>query len=144
MSIRHAQAIWNGSLREGNGSMAFGAGESAYRGPYSHGSRFAEEAGTNPEELIGAALAGCFSMALAADLSRAGHIPVTIQSEASVHLERVDGSPTITRIVLTTDAEVEGVSESEFFKIAESAKDNCPVSRALGSVQVELEATLTS
>jgi osmotically inducible protein OsmC len=83
-------------------------------------------------------------MALAADLGRAGYSPIRVQSEASVHLERVDGSPTITRIELASDVKVEGISEAEFRKIAEAAKDNCPVSRALGSVQVELEAALSS
>ena len=142
MSVRQAKASWNGSLREGNGSMVFGSGENAYTGPFSHGSRFAEADGTNPEELVGAALAGCFSMALAADLGRAGLEPSAIHTQASVHLEKVEGAQTITRIVLTTDAEVDGIEEAEFLEVADKTKDNCPVSRALGGVQIELHAKL--
>jgi osmotically inducible protein OsmC len=142
MSIRKAQANWQGSLREGNGSMSFGAGGHAYHGPYTHGSRFAEDVGTNPEELIGAALAGCFSMALAADLGRAGFEAGSIETEASVHLEKVDGAQTITTIELKTSAKVDGIDEAALLDIADKTKDNCPVSRALAGVEVKLEASL--
>lgn len=142
MSVRNASANWQGTLRDGKGLMAFGTGESAYQGPFSHGSRFAEAEGTNPEELVGAALAGCFSMALAADLGRAGYDPIDIHSKAAVHLEKVEGAQTITRIVLDTEAKVNGIQQDEFLELADKTKDNCPVSRALGGVQVELNAKL--
>lgn len=144
MSVRQANANWNGTLREGKGSMNFGSGDTAYQGPYSHGSRFAEADGTNPEELIGAALAGCFSMALAADLGRAGYEPTAIQTKASVHLEKVDGAQTITRVQLESTAKVAEIEEAEFLEIAAKTKDNCPVSRALASVEIELNASLQS
>ncbi len=122
--------------------MTFGSGGFAYQGPFSAGSRFEDAEGTNPEELIGAALSGCYSMALAADLGRAGYEPTAIRTQASVHLEKVDGAQTITRIQLVTNAEVDEVDDVEFLEIAAKTKDNCPVSRALGSVKIELEASL--
>lgn len=143
MSIRNATAGWQGTLREGKGSMSFGSGDYAYRGPYSFVSRFEEGEGTNPEELIGAALAGCFSMALSGDLGKAGYDPVSVRTEAEVHLERVDDAPTITRIQLNTAVEVEGINDDEFQEIAQGAKKNCPVSRALGTVNIELDASLS-
>ena len=104
MAIRTANARWEGGLRDGNGTMAFGSG--AFEGAYSFSSRFEEGAGTNPEELIGAAHAGCFSMALANDLAAAGHEPNWIETTARVHLEPVEGGFGITRIELATEGEV--------------------------------------
>lgn len=140
MPVRRAEARWEGNLREGRGSVRLGSG--AYEGPYSFGSRFEQDKGTNPEELIGAAHAGCFSMALAAGLVRAGYSPASIHSSASVHLEKVDDAFTITRVELKTEAVVPGISEDDFQEQAASAKRNCPVSRALAGVEIELSANL--
>jgi lipoyl-dependent peroxiredoxin len=141
MPKRKADARWEGSLQEGHGVMRVASG--AYEGPYSFQSRFQEGDGTNPEELIAGAHAGCFSMALAGDLGRAGYEPESVETTATVHLEMDDGPPTIARIELDTRAKVPGIDDSEFQKIAEAAKQNCPVSRALGAVHtVEVNAEL--
>lgn len=121
--------------------MALGSG--AYEGAYSFVSRFEEGKGTNPEELIAAAHAGCYSMAFANMLSQAGFIPDAINTTAKVHLERTDAGFTITRIDLVTRGEVPGIDEAEFVKQAEAAKESCPVSRALGAVpEITLDAAL--
>jgi lipoyl-dependent peroxiredoxin len=140
MSTRLANAVWEGTLRDGAGKMSLGSG--AYEGSYTYGSRFEEAEGSNPEELIGAALAGCFSMALSGDLSKAGYTPTRIQTEARVHLERVEGKATITRIDLTTQAEVPGIDDQGFREIAQGAKTGCPVSRALAVKEINLDARL--
>jgi osmotically inducible protein OsmC len=140
MAVRTASAVWNGTLREGNGTMKLGTG--AYEGKYSFGTRFEETPGTNPEELIGAAHAGCFSMALSADLGRAGFTPVSVQTTAKVHLDRGDSGFSITRIELHSEAEVPNIDEAKFQEIAAGTKTNCPVSRALAAVEIELHATL--
>jgi osmotically inducible protein OsmC len=115
----------------------------AFQGPYSFPSRFEEGEGTNPEELIAAAHAGCFSMALAAALEREGFPPRRVSTEARVHLEMVEGRATITRIELLTEAEVPGISPEKFQEIAQAAKEGCPVSRALAGVkEISLEARL--
>jgi osmotically inducible protein OsmC len=115
----------------------------AFQGPYSFPSRFEEGEGTNPEELIAAAHAGCFSMALAAALEREGFPPKWVATEARVHLERVEGKATITRIDLLTEAEVPGISPERFQEVAQAAKEGCPVSRALAGVrEIALEARL--
>ncbi len=142
MPVRTAEARWEGNLREGRGSVRLGSG--AYDGPYSFVSRFEQGSGTNPEELIGAAHAGCFSMALAAGLIRAGFAPTSIHTSAAVHLEKVDEAFTITRIELQTEAEIPGITEATFLEQAGSAKENCPVSRALAGVEIELQARLKS
>jgi lipoyl-dependent peroxiredoxin len=142
MPKRIASAEWNGSLQEGNGTMRMRSG--AYEGPYSFQSRFQEGDGTNPEELIAAAHAGCFSMALSADLGRAGYEPERVETTATVHLD-MEGGPHIARIELDTRASVPGISEDEFQQVAEGAKQNCPVSKALGAVDtIELKAELVS
>lgn len=141
MSVREAHARWEGNLRDGNGSMRLGSG--AFEGQYSFESRFEEGTGTNPEELIGAAHAGCFSMAFANLLSEAGHVPNRIATQARVHLERVEGKPTISRIDLDTEGEVPGIDAKTFQEIGEKAKAGCPVSRALAGVQISLQARLT-
>jgi osmotically inducible protein OsmC len=115
----------------------------AYEGPYSFQSRFEEGEGTNPEELIAAAHAGCFSMKLSGELSQAGHEPESIETEATVHLDKQDAGFAITRIELTTRGRVTGIDGDEFQRHAESAKENCPVSQAL-AVDISLDATLES
>jgi lipoyl-dependent peroxiredoxin len=129
MSVRNASAVWEGSLKEGNGSMKLGSG--AWEGPFSFGTRFEETPGTNPEELIGAALAGCFSMALSAGLGGAGFQARRISTQAKVHLEKVEGGFAITRIDLTTEAEVPGIDEATFRQQAEATKAGCPISKSL-------------
>ena len=121
--------------------MAFGSG--AFEGQYSFKSRFESGTGTNPEELIGAAHAGCFSMAFSNMLAQAGHVPDRVDTTARVHLEPVDGKQTISRIELVCEADVPGIRSDEFQKIAAEAKAGCPVSRALAAVEISLEATLT-
>jgi lipoyl-dependent peroxiredoxin len=140
MPVRTAEAEWNGNLREGQGKVKLGSG--AFEGAYSFTSRFEEGRGTNPEELLGAAHAGCFSMALAAGLTLAGHAPTRVHTTARVHLERRGEAFEISRVELQTRARVPGVDEAEFRKQAEAAKKNCPVSRALAGPEITLEATL--
>jgi lipoyl-dependent peroxiredoxin len=140
MPTREAQAEWQGNLARGKGTMSFGSG--AWEGAYTADSRFEEGEGTNPEELIAAAHAGCFSMAFALALSQAGHEPDSVRTTAKVSIEKDDGGFSITRSVLSTEVEVENLSEDEFQKLAEEAKQGCPVSRALGAIEIELEAKL--
>jgi lipoyl-dependent peroxiredoxin len=141
MPKRTANAVWEGSLTEGSGTMRMASG--AYEGPYSFQSRFEEGDGTNPEELIAAAHAGCFSMALSGELGRAGHDPESVETDATVHIEKEGEGFTIKRIELTTRARVPGISEDEFQQAAEGAKKGCPVSRALAAVEsIELDAQL--
>ena len=142
MAVRRASAVWTGNLKEGSGRLALGSG--AFAGAYSFSSRFEEGSGTNPEELIGAAHAGCFSMALSAELSKAGFEPRRIHTQAQVYLENVDGKPTITRIHLDCEATVPGVERQFFEQKAEAAKQGCPVSRALKAVEITLSARLAS
>ena len=137
MTIRESSAIWKGNLAKGKGTMRVGSG--AYEGAYTYASRFEEGPGTNPEELVGAAHAGCFSMFLAALLSKAGHIPTSISTTAKVHLG--DG-PRITLIELSTVGEVPGIDEKTFKEFAEEAKKGCPVSQALAAVDISLAAKL--
>ncbi|PYV40743.1 MAG: peroxiredoxin [Acidobacteria bacterium] len=135
-----ASAIWEGSLREGKGKMKLGSG--AFEGAYSFASRFEEGSGTNPEELIAAAHAGCFSMALSAGLGRSGFTPKRIQTTAKVHLVKADEGFKIGKIELSTDAEVPQIDEKNFLEHAESAKKNCPVSKALAGAEIQLNARL--
>ncbi len=140
MALRNAQAVWEGNLQEGRGTMKLGSG--AYEGPYTFKSRFEEGPGTNPEELIGAAHAGCYSMFLSAVLSKAGYAVNRIQTTAKVHLGTVDGAPTITKIELDTLAEVPGLDEKTFMEHAEASKKGCPVSKALTGPEIVLTAKL--
>ena len=143
MPKRTAEARWDGSLQEGNGTMRMASG--AYEGPYSFQSRFEEGDGTNPEELIASAHAGCFSMALSLALGQAGHSAERVETTATVHLDKLDDGFGITRIELDTRARVPGVDEGEFQRIAEGAKEGCPVSQALAAVgSIELKAELVS
>jgi lipoyl-dependent peroxiredoxin len=140
MPVRNAEAVWNGTLKEGSGTMKLGS--QAFEGAFSYASRFEEGPGTNPDELIGAANAGCFSMFLSGLLTKAGHEPTRIHTTARVHLGTVDGAPKITTIELNTEAEVPGVSEAEFQALADDAKVGCPVSKALAGVEIKLTAKL--
>ena len=140
MPVREAKAVWNGTLKEGQGNMRMGGG--AYDGPYSFSSRFEEGKGTNPEELIAAAHAGCFSMALSAGLGKAGFQPKKIETTARVNLGKVGEGFGITRIDLSTRGQVPGIDEGTFRKHAEDAKKNCLVSRALGGVEITVDAKL--
>jgi lipoyl-dependent peroxiredoxin len=140
MSVRESHARWEGNLRDGKGTMSLGSG--AFEGQFSFRSRFEEGKGTNPEELIGAAHAGCFSMAFSNMLSEAGHVPKRVETNARVHLERVDGKPTISRIELETEGDVPGISDAVFQEIAANAKVGCPVSRALAGASITLVARL--
>ena len=143
MPIRTAAARWSGNLTEGNGTIKTGKG--GYEGNYSFKSRFEEGEGTNPEELIGAAHAGCFSMAFSKALGDAGHPPTSVETTASVRLEKTDAGMTVTRIDLDSTGQVPGIDEAEFSKIAEGAKENCPISRLLSpGVEITLKATLRS
>jgi lipoyl-dependent peroxiredoxin len=140
MPIRRSEAEWHGNLARGSGRMSLGSG--AFEGAYSAASRFEEGEGSNPEELIAAAHAGCFSMALALGMSQAGHEPESIRTTAEVHLDKDDGGFSITRSDLTTEVKVEGLDDEEFQKFAQDAEKNCPVSRALGAIEIGLEAKL--
>ncbi len=137
MAIRESSAVWTGNLVDGKGTMRLGSG--AYEGEFSRASRFEDGPGTNPEELIGAAHAGCFSMFLSAILSKDGHEPTRINTTAKVHLG--DG-PKITLIELSTIGVVPGMDEKTFQKYAEQAKSGCPVSQALSAVDMKLTARL--
>lgn len=142
MPIRNATAVWNGNLMDGNGTMKFGGG--AFEGQYSFKSRFEEGKGTNPEELIGAAHAGCFSMAFAATLAENGFKPEMVKTQSNVHLEKKEAGFTITTIVLNTEAKIPGIDDNKFQELGEMAKKNCPVSRALTGVDIKLNAKLVS
>jgi osmotically inducible protein OsmC len=137
MTIRESSAVWNGNLTEGKGRMRLASG--AYEGEYTRASRFEEGPGTNPEELIGAAHAGCFSMFLSAILSDANHTPTSISTSAKVHL---GAGPKITLIELSTVGKVPGIDEKTFLEFAEKAKKGCPVSQALAAVEIKLKAML--
>jgi lipoyl-dependent peroxiredoxin len=140
MPVRKAEAEWTGGLRDGSGKVKLGSG--AFEGTYSFGSRFESAKGTNPEELIGAAHAGCFSMALSAGLGRAGHQPRRIHTTASVHIDKVGEGFEITKIELDCEAVVPGIDENAFHAQANAAKDSCPVSKALKATNIVLRASL--
>lgn len=140
MPTRSSSAVWEGNLREGKGTMKLGSG--AFEGSYSFPSRFESGTGTNPEELIGAAHAGCFSMAFANELSSAGHTPDSISTEAKVTLAQVEGGFAITGIALSCEAKVPGIDEATFQEIAQAAKNGCPVSKVLTGTEITLDAKL--
>lgn len=142
MPQRKAEAVWNGDLKGGKGTMKLGGG--AYEGSYSFASRFEDGTGTNPEELIGAAHAGCYSMALSNELAQAGFTPESVETHADVTLEMVDGSPSITKIKLNVEANIPDIDDAKFQEFAEGAKKNCPVSRALAGVDILLDAGLSN
>lgn len=140
MAVRSAEAVWEGDLQGGKGSMRFGSG--AFDGQYSFTSRFEEGTGTNPEELIAAAHAGCFSMALSGALGRAGHTPAKIETTAKVTLGKVEDKFAITKSDLICRAQVPGIEDAAFQQIAEDVRTGCIVSRALGGVEITLDAKL--
>ena len=141
MPVRKAEAEWNGNLAQGSGRLKLGSG--AFEGPYSFKSRFEEgEAATNPEELLGASHAGCFTMAITAQLTRAGITATRIHTVAKVALEKVGEAFSITRIDLETEAEIPGIDDAGFQKIANDAKVNCPISKALAGTEIHLTAKL--
>src|SRR5437588_1005949 len=142
MAVRNGSAEWRGDLQDGAGTLSVGDG--VFEGQYSFASRFEEGSGTNPEQLIAAAHAACFSMALSNILSQAGHPPESVNTTARIQLRNVDGAPTLTRVDLDTEGKVPGVDEQRFQEYATQAKEQCPVSRALAGIpEMELTAKLT-
>jgi lipoyl-dependent peroxiredoxin len=141
MATSNAVAIWEGKLKDGKGS--FKAQSGVFSGSFSFGTRFEGKKGSNPEELIAAAHAGCFSMALSSALEKAGHPATRIETRAAVSLEMVDGAPKITRSVLDVRGKVDGIDQMAFEQAAEGAKKNCPVSKALqGNVDITMQVKL--
>ena len=140
MPIRQASAVWKGGLKEGKGTVKLGSG--AFEGQYSFSTRFEDGKGTNPEELIGAAHAGCFSMALSAGLGKGGFTPESIQTTAKVNLEKQGEGFAIARIDLVTEAKIPNIDPAAFKKFADDAKANCLVSQALAGTKITLDAKL--
>jgi len=140
MPIRKAEAEWQGKVTDGKGHMKFGSG--AFDGPFSFESRMADGKGTNPEELLAAAHAGCFSMALSAQLTQAGLTPTRIHTTAGVHLDKVGEGWAISTVDLVTEAEIPGIDQQTFQQHAETAKKNCPVSKLFAGAEITLTATL--
>ena len=138
MATRQASAKWQGTLKEGNGMMKFGV----YEGPFSFVSRFEEGEGTNPEELVGAAYAGCYSMFLSALISGENLTPTSVETTASVHLGDDDG-PKITSIDLVCEAVVPGLDQEKFAALAQTSKEKCPISRLYAGTEVNLSAKLS-
>ncbi len=140
MPIRKASAIWTGNLKEGNGTISLVDGR--FSQPYSFTSRFGEGTGTNPDELMGAALAGCYSMALAGNLAKAGFSPVNIETQAHVHIEKVGEGFKVTQIELHTQVRTLDMDEVKFMEIAETTKKTCPIAQALQGTEITLAAEL--
>jgi osmotically inducible protein OsmC len=136
---RTAAIVWEGDVAKGHGTITTGSGK--IEATYSFGTRFAAEPGTNPEELLGASLAACFTMALAAALTRSGHAPASIDTKATVHLKAVDGGFEIPLIELTTHAVVPGILDDPFQALAVQAKESCPIGKALHAVPVTMSAS---
>ncbi len=142
MPKRRSKGIWEGTLKDGKGTMIIGG--AGFEVDYSFPSRFEEGSGTNPEEMIGAAHAGCFSMALSHLIEQAGFKPDRISTRATVHLGKSESGFSIDKIELDTEGQVSGISVEQFTEQAEAAKTNCPVSRALTGVEITLKANLLS
>ncbi|NGP88725.1 OsmC family protein [Fodinibius halophilus] len=140
MPTSNANATWNGDLKNGNGTMKFDSG--SYEGKYTFASRFENGESTNPEELIGAAHAGCYAMALSNELAEAGHDPQSVEARAEVTFEVTDGGPAITGIKLIAEANIPNIDNDTFQQFAEGAKEGCPVSKALAGTDITLNATL--
>jgi lipoyl-dependent peroxiredoxin len=140
MKVRKVKSVWHGNLKEGNGMMNI----TGYSGPFTFASRFENGKGTNPEELVGAAQAGCFSMFLSALISGENLTPESIETEASVTLGELDGGPAITNIKLDSVVKCPGLSQEKFAELSQAAKEKCPISRlyAGGSATIELNAKL--
>ncbi len=140
MPVRSASAVWTGDLKNGKGSMKLGSG--AWEGAFSFQSRFEEGTGTNPEELAGAAHAGCFSMAFSNELAKAGFVPTRVATTAKVHLVKTDAGFRITQIDLACEGQVPGIDDAKFQQIAEGAKKGCPISNLFTGAQINLDAKL--
>jgi osmotically inducible protein OsmC len=140
MTVRKVKSVWNGTLKEGKGTLSF----TGYEGPFTFATRFENAKGTNPEELVGSAHSGCYSMFLSALLSGEGLNPESIETEAAVTLGQLDGGPAITNIKLSTVVKCEGLSQEKFAELAAAAKEKCPISRlyAGGTASIELDAKL--
>jgi osmotically inducible protein OsmC len=141
MPVRTASAVWEGNLQQGKGTMNMSSG--AYNGKYSFASRFEEGTGTNPEELIAAAHAGCFSMAFSNGLAKAGFTATRVSTTAKVHLNKIETGFKITIIELETEGDVPAIDEAKFMELAETAKKNCPVSQLLTGAEIKLKAKLS-
>lgn len=142
MQIRTSEALWDGTLKDGKGRFWTASGEVS--GVFSFSTRFEDQEGSNPEELIGAALAGCYSMALAGDLERAGHAPESIRTVATVNLDKGESGWAITGIDLDTEAVVRSIDPPAFEGIAQATKDSCPVGKALAAVPISVRARLAA
>jgi osmotically inducible protein OsmC len=140
MAIRKASAVWRGNLKQGKGTVALGSG--AFEGSYSFGSRFEEGPGTNPEELLGAAHAGCFSMAFAHQLAEAGFEAKSVRTTALVQLLKRDDGFAVASITLECEAEVPKIDQEKFLQLGEQAKTGCPISKALKATEIKLNARL--
>ena len=138
MSVRKATAKWNGTLKDGAGTMNF----SDYSGPFTFASRFEEGKGTNPEELIGAAHAGCYSMFLSALISGENLVPESVTTEAKVHLSKDDIGPVVSLIELRCEVKCSGLTQEKFHELAQAAKAKCPISRLVAAAEIKLEASL--
>ena len=138
MSVRSANSKWNGTLKDGKGTMNF----SNYSGPYTFASRFEEGKGTNPEELVGAAHSGCYSMFLATLISGENLVPESVETTATVHLGRDETGPLVTTIELNSKVRCEGLSQEKFDELAAAAKAKCPISRLVAAADIQLTATL--
>ena len=138
MSVRKAKSRWNGTLKDGNGIMSF----SNYSGPFTFASRFEEGKGTNPEELVGAAHSGCYSMFLSALISGEGLVPESVETEARVHLGRDETGPVITTIELDCKVKCDGLSREKFEELSKAAKEKCPISRLVAAADIKLTASL--
>jgi osmotically inducible protein OsmC len=138
---RTASAVWHGSLKDGKGTISTQSG-TLHDTQYSFSTRFENGVGTNPEELIAAAHAGCFTMALSAQLTDANCIPEELKTEAKVTMEKTDDGPTVTKILLTTRAKVPGIEKAKFDELAKKAKEGCPISRLLKAAEITLDAQL--
>ena len=140
MSEKKSTAVWKGTLKEGKGTMTVGKGH--YEGPFTFASRFESGEGTNPEELVGAAHAGCYSMFLSALISGEELTPTSVKTTAAVTLDKDDVGPKITKIELTCEADVPGLSEDKFTELAQQAKEKCPISRLYAGTEISLNAKL--
>ncbi len=140
MSVRSANSIWTGTLKDGKGTMKF----SNFSGPFTFASRFEEGDGTNPEELIGAAHSGCYSMFLSALISGEGLIPASVETTAKVHLGSDDIGPLITTIELNCQVKCEGLTQEKFDELAAAAKAKCPISRLVAAADIKLTTALLS
>ncbi len=143
MTLRKADAVWKGTLKEGAGNFTVGSG--ALEGPYTWASRFGDDVSkTNPEEMVGAAHAACYAMFLSAQLTGAGFTPTSIHANAEIDFGRDDKGPVLNSITLNVEAEVPGVSQEQFMELAQKSKEGCPISRALAAVPITLNAKLIS